>query len=88
MKKKSVRGRIITVQEDRFRIKDMGGRNYLLTLAHDASAGIEDLENWRIQDTEVQVWFDGFPNLESGTARRVSPVCDCVSYAVPQSKDS
>ncbi len=74
MAKKSVRGRIITVQEDRFRIKDTAGRNYLLTLAHDSDAGIEDLEAWRLQDAEVQVWFDGLPNAESRTVSRVIPV--------------
>lgn len=74
MAKKSVRGRIITVQEDRFRIKDTAGRSYVLTLSHDSSAGIEDLEAWRLQDTEVQVWFEGLPNVDSGTASRVNAV--------------
>jgi hypothetical protein len=74
MAKKSVRGRIVTVQEGRFRIKDAGGRSYILTLSHDSEAGIEDLPACRLQDTEVQVWFDGLPNLESGTVSRVVPV--------------
>lgn len=74
MTRKSVRGRIITVQEGRFRMKSTEGRSFLLTLAHDASAGIEDLENWRLNDTEVQVWFDGLSNMENGTASRITPL--------------
>ena len=68
-----LRGRIILVQEDRFRAVGSSGRGYLFTLSHRARAAHEDLARWHAADAEVLIEYEGEPNLASGVAHRVVP---------------
>ena len=70
---KRLRGRIILVQEDRFRAVGPSGRGYLFTLSHRARAAHADLARWHAADAEVLIDFQGEPNLASGVAYRVVP---------------
>jgi hypothetical protein len=65
-----VRGRLIQVQEQRFRLALDDGPAYLLTLAHDARA---DLQALLRSGTRVVVEYEGEPGLSSGVAHRVRP---------------
>ncbi len=72
-KKRKLRGRIIVVQEDRFRIAGDSGTGCLLTLSHKAGTNQEDLKRFRDAGTEVDVEYEGEPNLASGVALSVEP---------------
>ena len=65
-----VRGRLIQVQEQRFRIALDNGAAYLLTLAHDAGV---DLQALLRMGQEVVVEYEGEPGLSSGVAHTVRP---------------
>jgi hypothetical protein len=65
-----VRGRLIQVQEQRFRLALDDGPAYLLTLAHTATA---DLEALLRAGREVVVEYEGEPGLSSGVAHAVRP---------------
>jgi hypothetical protein len=65
-----VRGRVIQVQEQRFRLVLDDGPAYLLTLAHDAVA---DLQGLLGSGGQVVVEFEGEPGLSSGVAHAVRP---------------
>ena len=64
-------GRIIAVQEQRFRLLTDEGQVYLLTLA--AAAGLEpsDLARLQTEERQLTIQFDGEPNLKGGVARKV-----------------
>lgn len=66
-------GRVIYVQEERFRIVDRQGRSFLFDLSHNAPISDIDLVNWEHSKTWVAVKYEGEPGLESGVARTVKP---------------
>ncbi len=68
---KTVTGRILLVQEGRFRLI-ADGRGFLLTLAHDANIEASELCRLHEENARVVVEYEGEPNLESGIARRVT----------------
>jgi hypothetical protein len=67
----TVQGRIIAVQEMRFRILTADGRGFLFTLSHRAHADTSDLHRWHQHDNLVQVTYSGEPGLDSSVARAV-----------------
>ncbi|MEN6616435.1 MAG: hypothetical protein ABFD12_07745 [Syntrophorhabdus sp.] len=71
---KEIVGRVIYVQEERFRMVDQKGRSFLFDLAHNAAVSDEDLVNWERLRTWVAVKYEGEPELESGIARSAKPV--------------
>ncbi|HEY8597771.1 MAG TPA: hypothetical protein VIL85_05030 [Thermomicrobiales bacterium] len=66
-----VQGRIIAVQEMRFRLLTTDGRGFLFTLSHRARADASDLHRWHQGDNAVRVVYSGEPGLDSGVARAV-----------------
>ncbi len=72
--KRTLRGRVILVQEDRFRVVGNSGEGYLFTLSYKAGINQEDLERFRDANIEVVIEYEGEPNLVSGIACRVEPV--------------
>lgn len=75
-KQKSIQGRVLAIQEDRFRIKLPKGQVYLLTLGKGANIGMPELASLQASQTQVRVEFIGEPNMESGKALAVRPVRD------------
>lgn len=71
---KQIRGRIILIQEDRFRLVDMTGRGYLFSLSHSTYTNPADLRRWHDADLEVMVEYKGEPNLATGIAHKVDPL--------------
>jgi hypothetical protein len=71
---KILRGTIVAVQEERFRLVSPEGQGYLLTLAKQAPTGAKALEEWRRTRALVEVRYEGQPNLETGLARQIRPV--------------
>ncbi len=71
---KQLRGRIVLVQEERFRLEEASGRNVLLTLAHNANAPIRQIEQWKDEKREVRVTYEGEPELENGVAKKIAAV--------------
>ncbi len=69
---KTIKGRIIQIQEERFRLLGETGQGFLFTLSHKASSTVDDLELWHKESMPVIVEYEGEPNLESGVARSVS----------------
>lgn len=72
-KVKRLIGRIILVQEDRFRLVGRTGRGYLFSMSHKARAGGRDLQQWHRANLHVLVRFSGEPNLNNGIAYSVEP---------------
>ncbi len=72
--KRVLRGRVILVQEDRFRVVGNAGKGYLFTLSNKAGINQEDLERFRDANVEVVIEYEGEPNLVNGIARLVEPV--------------
>ena len=70
---KLLRGRIIVVQEDRFRLVSASGKGYLLTLSHRAKVSEQDLQDWHKADCQVMVEYQGEPNLATGMVQNVKP---------------
>ena len=66
-----VMGRIIAVQESRFRLAAQSGQVYLLTLAPTAPLDATALERLQQRQAQVSVEFEGEPNLLGGVARDV-----------------
>lgn len=67
----TIAGRIIVVQEMRFRIVTDDGRGYLFTLARNANADTTELRRLHTRDTAVRVTYVGQPGLDTCVARRV-----------------
>jgi hypothetical protein len=67
----SIAGRIVVVQESRFRLVTDDGRGYLFTLAKNANIDATELRRLRARDTPVRVSYVGRPGLDSCVARRV-----------------
>jgi hypothetical protein len=64
-----VEGRISIVQEDRFRLMDVGGRGYLF-VTRKRAASLEQLEAWR----DARVRLGGVPGrIRSGRTRAEDP---------------
>ncbi len=72
--KQTAMGRIVLVQETRFRMTTEGGQNFLLTLAHNANIAPSDLHYLLDSDAQVVVEYIGEPGLESGVAHAVRTV--------------
>jgi hypothetical protein len=70
--RKTVSGRILLVQEERFRLATDSGQDYLLDLAHNANVGAPDLHRLHQQRRHVMVEYEGTPNLVSGVAHKVT----------------
>ena len=68
-----VRGRLIQVQEQRFRLALDDGLTYLLTLAHNAPIEAADLQVLMRSGQHVMVEYEGQPGLTSGVAHGVRP---------------
>ena len=66
-----VSGRIVIVQEDRFRLIDESGRGYLF-VARKRSVSQDELERWRDEGKHVSVVYHGIPDL-GAVARSVRP---------------
>jgi hypothetical protein len=71
-KTKTIKGHILQIQEERFRLLGETGQGFLFTLSHKASSTIDDLELWHKEKRPVIVEYEGEPNLESAVARSVS----------------
>ncbi len=69
----SIRGLILAVQEERFRLLSQDGQGYLLTLAKHASTGLRELDYWRESGALVKVEYSGQPNLDTGVAWSIRP---------------
>jgi len=70
----TVAGRIIVVQEMRFRIVTADGRGYLFTLAKNANVDTTELRRLHARDTPVRITYVGVPGLDSCVAKRVGAV--------------
>jgi hypothetical protein len=70
-RKRTAKGHITIVQEQRFRLVTDTGQGLLLTLAHDAPLEASDLQRLHEANTYVTVEYEGEPNLESGVAHSV-----------------
>ena len=66
-------GRILSVQERRFRLLTTEGQVYLLTLARSAPLDESLLCDWRDTRATLEVQFSGEPNLVGGVAHAVHP---------------
>ncbi len=72
--KRTVEGRILLIQEERFRILGDRGQSYLFTLGRRASPDITQLGDWQKGNVPVQVEYEGEPNLDSGVALGIRPL--------------
>jgi hypothetical protein len=66
-----VTGRIIAVQEQRFRLLTDTGQVYLLTLASDTVPDASTLGELQRRGAHLAVRFEGEPNLAGGTALEI-----------------
>jgi hypothetical protein len=66
-------GRIVAVQENRFRLAADTGRGYVFTLHHSCGTSIEDLQRWHDADARLTVAYTGEPNIATGVAHSVRP---------------
>lgn len=72
--RQKVRGRIIIVQEQFFRLVTDSGRGLLLTLGVFARSAPEELIRFRDERTVVEVEYEGEPGYASGKAHAVRPL--------------
>ena len=70
----TIDGRIIAIQEGRFRLLTPDGRGFLFTLAHNANVDTLTLGQWHRHDLPVRVTYSGEPGLESCKVRSVEPL--------------
>ena len=70
----TITGRIIVVQETRFRLVTEDGRGFLFTLARNANVDTTELRRLHARDTPVRVSYEGVPGLDSCVAKRVGVV--------------
>lgn len=73
-KMKTAIGYITVVQEERFRLQTDSGESLLLTLAKNASVGLDTLHGFLQNHIRVTLTYDGEPNLESGRAYSIREV--------------
>jgi urease accessory protein UreE len=69
-----IRGRIVVVQESRFRMVTDRGQELLFTLSHRSPVSDRDLHHWKNSSVHVVVEYEEEPNLESGIAHLVQPL--------------
>ena len=69
-------GRIVAVQEQRFRLATDEGQVYLLTLARGAPLDGESLRDLHRQQARVTVAFSGEPNVLGGVAHKLRATGD------------
>ena len=67
----TIAGRIIVVQEMRFRLVTEDGRGFLFTLARNANIDTAELRRLHARDIPVVVSYTGVPGLDSCVATRV-----------------
>jgi len=66
-----VKGRVIMVQESRFRIVTSSGQAFLFGLSHAAGVDETDLLEFYRRNIPVIVDYRGEPGLETGTAHSI-----------------
>jgi hypothetical protein len=66
-----VSGRIVAVQEQRFRLLTDSGQVYLLTLAANGQLDAPMLADFRKRQTHLVVHFTGEPNLTGAIVRDI-----------------
>lgn len=66
-----VSGRIVSLQEERFRLLTDSGQVYLLTLGRRAPVDARKLAELHQRDAHVVVAYTGEPNLSGGVAQDV-----------------
>ncbi len=69
-----VTGRIVAVQEERFRLMTEDGRTLLLTLPTFSRVGPDDLKRWHESQRRVRASYTGEPNVVSGVVRSIKPL--------------
>ncbi len=67
-------GRLIMVQESRFRLAAATGRSCLFTLSHSSSVDEMDLLDFFKADTPVTIEYEGEPDLASGMVTTIKPL--------------
>ncbi len=70
--RKIIRGRIIMVQESRFRLTDSEGDSFLLSLSSWANTDENALLNYFNGGRTVQVEYEGEAEINTGIAHKVS----------------
>jgi urease accessory protein UreE len=68
---KRVTGRIVIVQEQRFRLVANNGRGFLFTLPHNSSVTSDDLLRFRDKSQRLLVEYDGESNTISAVAAKI-----------------
>ncbi len=68
---KQIKGHIIIVQEERFRMTDDKGVSYLFGLSSGASASESDLKEWHNRKTELIAEYEGEPDMETGIVHKI-----------------
>jgi hypothetical protein len=63
-----LRGIIVAIWEERFRLLSPDGQGCLLTFSKTAPVGPRDLRGWRNRITPVRVRYNGQPNFVTGIA--------------------
>jgi hypothetical protein len=71
---RTVRGRIIAVQEQSFRLLTADGSPFHLTLSVSGRPFPWDLSHYRDAETEVEVEYVGVPGTTTANAQSVRPV--------------
>lgn len=74
MQERYLAGRIIVVQEERFRLTTDDGRSFLFVLDRKSPVHISAVRRLQKAHTEVRVKYSGEPNTGSGIAHLVQPV--------------
>ncbi len=69
-------GRILAVQEERFRFMTDSGDTFLFTLGRFTHVGMSDLRQWHREGIRLRLEYTGEPNLASGTACRIFPAIE------------
>ncbi len=68
---RELKGHIVVVQEERFRVVDELGRSFLFDLSHSSSIGNEDLLNLNAAKADLIIQYEGEPELETGVAHSI-----------------
>ena len=71
--RKTLRGHLSILQDDRFRLIGETGRSFLFTLAHNASISDAELRRFYRLRVPVTVEYEGEPDMASGIAHSVRP---------------
>ena len=74
--RKQITGRIIAVQEQRFRLITDDGRGFLFTVAGHGDIDLTELQYLQNSATRVRVDYVGEPNVISGVAHSIRSLSD------------